>query len=478
MQCPFCQNEMGNAQNACPRCGRPHSPYVAYYVAQGWSHLQRNAERDARAAFTEALRVTPPNDKQQLESYIAYLVQKAAASRLEALRSQAPGSVAAMIGALAQPQSPAASQPQAAAPPQSATVSAPAPRPQTGPSSSPARVALFFNFNEKPANIVHVMDDAVRKQAEFVKARGQRIWIVPLLLLAGLPFVYLDWLLGYNFFTFSLVALVLWGAAILSFILLMRNRSVEAATPQASKGARGYCGWIVALFFVAIFCLPFSTVLGAIQPALLATVVALIAAIVGTILLKRSQPTGQEFGPRFDAARAIFLTIKDDLSPKRTLMGWLDLTGAQPGKVVRQNTSSSGMPINYYRDEWLKIKMMLYDGNVMRVSVLERVKARMGRWKRNRRGKSKWKAGGSASRNELRVAITVNRDAYDVLPLRTNQVSKFLVEARESGDGRIVLDALTDAAINAQDILQVLRFAYDHLKPRGILAKVAEPSQG
>ena len=455
MQCPFCQNEMGNAQNACPRCGRPHSPYVAYYVAQGWSHLQRNAERDARAAVTEALRVTPPNDKQQLQSYVAYLVQQTEATR-QVAPQPTPQAAAAQ-----------AAQVVAASPPRAATVSAPAPRPQTASSPSPARVALFFNFNEKPANIVHVMDDAVRKQAEFVKARGQRIWIVPLLLLAGLPFVYLDWLLGYNFFTFSLVALVLWGAAILSFILLMRNRSVEAATPQASKGARGYCGWIVALFFVAIFCLPFSTVLGAIQPALLATVVALIAAIVGTILLKRSQPTGQEFGPRFDAARAIFQTLKDDLSPKRTLMGWLDLTGAQPGKVVRQNTSSSGMPINYYRDEWLKIKMMLYDGNVMRVSVLERVKARMGRWKRNRRGKSKWKAGGSASRNELRVAITVNRDAYDVLPLRTNQVSKFLVEARESGDGRIVLDALTDAAISAQDILQVLRFAYDHLKPRG-----------
>ena len=455
MQCPFCQNEMGNAQNACPRCGRPHSPYVAYYVAQGWNELKRGAEQQARAAFTEALRVTPPNDKQQLQSYVAYLVQQTEATR-QVAPQPTPQAAAAQ-----------AAQVVAATPPRAATVSAPAPRPQTASSPSPARVALFFNFNEKPANIVHVMNDAVRKQAEFVKARGQRIWIVPLLLLAGLPFVYLDWLLGYNFFTFSLVALVLWGAAILSFILLIRNRSVEAATPQASKGARGYCGWIIALFFVAVFCLPFSAALGAIQPALLATVVALIAAIVGTILLKRSQPTGQEFGPRFDAARAIFQTLKDDLSPKRTLMGWLDLTGAQPGKVVRQNTSSSGMPINYYRDEWLKIKMMLYDGNVMRVSVLERVKARMGRWKRNRRGKSKWKAGGSASRNELRVAITVNRDAYDVLPLRTNQVSKFLVEARESGDGRIVLDALTDAAINAQDILQVLRFAYDHLKPRG-----------
>jgi hypothetical protein len=457
---------MGDAQNACPRCGRPHSPYVAYYVAQGWNELKRGAEQPARAAFTEALRVTPPNDKQQLQSYVAYLVQQ----------TEATGQVAPQPT----PQAAAAQAAQvvAATPPRAATVSAPAPRPQTSQPSPKARVALFFNFNEKPANIVHVMDDAVRKQAEFVKARGQRIWIVPLLLLGGLPFVYFDWLLGYNFFTFSLVALVLWGAAILSFILLMRNRSVMTATLQADKGFRGYCGWIVLVVFLSFFCLPFVGGIAIIHPALLATIIAPIAALVGVIVLKRSQPSGQEFGPRFDAARAIFQTIKDDLSPKRTLMGWLDLTGAQPGKVIRQNTSSSGMPINYYRDEWLKMKMMLYDGNVMRVSVLERVKARMGRWKRNRRGKSKWKAGGSASRNELRVAITVNRDAYDVLPLRTNQVSKFLVEARESGDGRIVLDALTDAAVSAQDILQVLRFAYGHLKPRGILAKVAEPSQG
>jgi|GEM_PF-3199484 len=455
MQCPFCQNEMGNAQTSCPRCGRPHSPYVAYHVAQGWNELKQGAGEKARAAFTEALRVTPSNDKPQLQSYIAYLIQQAEATGRVAPQPTPQAAVEQAAQAVA------------AAPPRSATVSAPAPRPQTSQPSPKARVALFFNFNEKPANIVHVMDDAVRKQAEFIKARGQRIWIVPLLLLGGLPFIYADWLLGYNFLTFSLVALVLWGAAILSFVLLMRNRSVTTAAPQADKGFRGYCGWIFAAVFLLFFCVPFGTTLIAIHPALLATIAAPVAALVGVIALKRSQPSGQEFGPRFDAARAIFQTIKDDLSPKRTLMGWLDLTGAQPGKVVRQNTSTSGMPINYYRDEWLKMKMMLYDGNVMRVSALERIKARMGRWKRNRRGKSKWKAGGSASRNELRVAITVNRDAYDVLPLRANQFGKFLVEARESGDGRIVLDALTDAAIGAQDILQVLRFAYDHLKPRG-----------
>jgi hypothetical protein len=46
-------------------------------------------------------------------------------------------------------------------------------------------------------------------------------------------------------------------------------------------------------------------------------------------LLKRSQPSGKQFGPKFDLVRTVFETIKDDIAPKRTLMGWLDLTGAR-----------------------------------------------------------------------------------------------------------------------------------------------------
>ena len=124
------------------------------------------------------------------------------------------------------------------------------------------------------------------------------------------------------------------------------------------------------------------------------------------------------------------------------------------------------MPINYYRDEWLKMKMMLYDGNVMRVSALERVKARMGRWKRGSSGKRKWKSGTAASRNELRLALTVNHDAYEILPLRPSKTGKFTVDVQGSDRDRIVLTASTDSPVEAWDILQVLRFAYDHLKPR------------
>jgi hypothetical protein len=87
----------------------------------------------------------------------------------------------------------------------------------------------------------------------------------------------------------------------------------------------------------------------------------------------------------------------------------------------------------------------------------------MGRWKR----KGRWKPGSSASRNEIRVAITVNRQAYDALPLRAGQYGQFVINVRESSSERIVLDALTDSALRAEDMLWVLRFAYAHLKPRG-----------
>ena len=464
MQCPFCQNEMGNAQNACPRCRRKHSPYVAYYLAKGWDALKRGADTDARSAFDEAMRVTPQNDQQQLQSYIAHLVKQAAKSKLESLRAQAPAPIAAAMAAVAPTQAPNPS----GLPPKSETVSAPAPHATDRPAAGTATQGLFFNFNEKPINIVHVMDDARRKHADYVRARGVRIWVVPLLLLAGLIFVFLDALVGYNYLTFSLVGYVLWGAAVVAFIRFMRDRSLDFRTdldrrPPKPRGACltiflvGFFGiWIVGMGVAVI------AVLGAIASMLVFTGIVLVAALASVILLLRSQPKGKQFGPKFDVARTVFETIKDDLSPKRTLIGWLDLTGPQPSKIIRKRTSLTGMPVHYYRDEWLKMKMVLYDGNVMRVTALERVKARMGRWKR----KGRWKPGSSASRNELRVALTVNREAYDVLPLRVSQFGKFMVEARESGRERIVLDALTESAIGPADVLQVMRFAYDHLKPR------------
>ncbi len=357
------------------------------------------------------------------------------------------------------------------------TVSAPLPRAEPGqPSPSTSGRALFLDFNEKPANIVQVMDQAKHQQGEFVTSFRQRLRVLLLLLPAGLPFVLLDWLLGNNLVTFSLVAYVLWGAALLGWIVLRRESpSRRQEKPRAPIGVLfgRVFGLIWALIFACIFL--GATGLFSFLAGNLLLVVGLVlagVAFAGLVTLWRRQPSGEAFGARFDAAHTIFETLKDDLAPKRTLLGWLDLSGAQqPGKVVREKTSSSGIPIKYYRDEWLRIRMPLYDGNLLRVSAVERVKARLGRWKRSRSGKSKWKAGGAPqARNELRVAVALNTAAYQVAPIQGGRVGKFLVEVPQSDDGRLELRASTDAAIDGWDILRLLRFAYDHVQPRGVPA--------
>jgi hypothetical protein len=358
-----------------------------------------------------------------------------------------------------------------AAPPQAETVSAPMPQPQTGqPPQGASKRALFLNFNEKPVNIIQVMDEAKRQQGEFAQSYRKMLRIIALFLPAGLPFVVLDWLLGNRFLTFSLVAYVLWGAALVGVIVLGRN------LPATGKKRPGFplftlIFWIV---FLGVFVVVFAAACGIIaffarNLALLAGLVLAAAALVGLVRLWQKRPMGEEFGAKFDAVHTIFETLKDDVAPKRTLLGWLDLTGTeQESKIVQKRTAASGMPVAFYRDEWLRMKMPLYDGNVMRVSAVGRVKAKLGHWKHGSSGKLKWKPGGTVwDRNELRVAVVVNPEAFQLLPLQSGHVGKFAVDASEADDARLVLKAGTNATVDGWDILHVLRFAYDHVKPRG-----------
>lgn len=452
MRCPFCQQEMGAAQQACPACGRPHSPYVAYCLQQAWLALQRMETQEAERVFAEALRYTPANDRAALQQYRAYLLQQAQAARAAAAMSPGPQTPAQpAAGTLApaaataippdqQPTRPAAvpAPSQARSPAGSrwvgpivlllallfcmlitvtirsarllpaiiilggAIVTASIIR-AAGPAKSTAasgRRALFLHFNEQPLSVVRVMDDARRQQQDYARSRRNRVWLLVLLFPAGLLFILLDLALGYNMQTFTLVGLVLWAAA-----------------------------------------------------------------IIGLALLGRDKPTGQEFGPFYEATRQIFQTIKDDLAPGRTLVGWLDLTGPQASKIVRQSTSASGIPINIYRDEWLRFKAGLYDGNMLRVSALERIKSRLGHWKRSLRGKRKWKAGRNLSRHEVRIALTINPTAYEIHPQPVAPGSKFQVQVLP-GEGRVEVVATTGTPIDARDILWLLRVAYSQLAPR------------
>ncbi|MCA9959677.1 MAG: hypothetical protein KC443_11620, partial [Anaerolineales bacterium] len=237
-----------------------------------------------------------------------------------------------------------------------------APRKTTAPTYRPKPPdakngqAVFMDFNEKPAQIVAVMD-GVKTQAQTFRSGKQRVSrLLWLLFPLGIPFILLDLWLGYNVLTFSLVALVLWGSAVVG-----------------------------------------------------------LSAV-------RKQGRPPQFDSRFDMAREIMHTLQDDVQPKRTMMGWLDLTGFdRQHKQTRQKKAPSGRPVVYYKDEWMRMKVQLYDGCVLRVSLIEKVKDRKGYWKRSRiSGKQKWKSGSTHKQQYLQVAITANPEQYTVRPFPTS----------------------------------------------------------
>jgi hypothetical protein len=290
---------------------------------------------------------------------------------------------------------------QTAQPPRAVTPPPAGQRPRPGPKGG-AR-ALFMDFNQLPREIVRVMHEARQQASAFNAARRRRTRLLWLLFPLGLPFVCADAALGYNVFTFSLVALTLW-----------------------------------------------------------------LGAIVGLIVIRR-QGKAAEFGPKFDLACTVFETLKDDVSPKRGLVGWLDLTGAeQESKKTRTKSSASGQPIVYYRDEWLRMKASLYDGNVLRVSVIDRVKARQGFWKRSRSGKHKYRSGSSQSECQLEFSVSVDTGRYTLRSFDRQVTaipnSRFVIRQAEASDGHLVLSAAAAGQFDAWDILNALHFGYDQVQ--------------
>jgi hypothetical protein len=263
---------------------------------------------------------------------------------------------------------------------------------------------VFFDFNHAPRDIIRLMDEVKQREQAFQSQRKWRQLVAWLCFPAGLVFLILDIVLGYNVCTFTLVTVALWIAGIVALIWLRRQRAAQ-------------------------------------------------------------------FDSRYDLTREMFDVLKDDVAGERTLVGWLDLTGAQQeSKLIRHATSTSGQPILHYQDEWLRMKAHLYDGNVLRASLFERVKARQGYYRIGSiSGKRKWRAGSVQDVHQLRIAVSANPDQYTVQPVTHQGAipnSRFLLEEAEVAGGQLRLGAATLDQFDAWDVLNAMRFAYDHLQTR------------
>jgi hypothetical protein len=180
----------------------------------------------------------------------------------------------------------------------------------------------------------------------------------------------------------------------------------------------------------------------------------------------------QAFPPRYPGTKQILYTLRDDLRPDSTFLGHLDLTGALlPTKIAREANDSQNRTTQYFRDEWLNLKAKLYDGNVLRVSALQRSKQRKSYWKRSSiSGKMKLKpAKFKGSEQQLKVRIAVNPEAYKIVPSagfkQGLNIGKYTVAELDTQGGIINFVASSPfEEIESENILNVLHSAYSLLK--------------
>lgn len=265
---------------------------------------------------------------------------------------------------------------------------------------------FYLTISDRPKSILQVMDNFQKAYAQRQAEHKKRRWVPLLLFLAGFPVAFLDFLMGYNYCTFMLVALGLWTASLVTLIFLLKRRPGKFQSPQ------------------------------------------------------------------FELAREVINTLRDDVDTKRTFFGHLDLSGTRlESKLTATKENAAGRPVQHYRDEWLSLKGKLYDGNVLKMSVVEWAKVRKGYFKRGSSGKSKWRSEAAKTGQELKIRVSVNPQAYDIVArdeMRPGlQAGRYTIISVDTSEGIIQISASADGGhTDSGDLLCALRWAYYLLERR------------
>ena len=195
-----------------------------------------------------------------------------------------------------------------------------------------------------------------------------------------------------------------------------------------------------------------------------------IAAFVMARVLRRSDLL--DFSPRYGGTKELLHTLRDDLKPGTTFLGHLDLTGSMlPTKVARETKDTRDRVTQLFNDPWLSLKAKLYDGNVLRVSAIQKTKKRKSYWKRSRvSGKMKMKPEKfKGAQQQLKVRIVVNPEAYVIKPnaqfTQGKDVGKYKVVQLDTSGGMINILAVSPfEEVEHKHILSFLKSAYSLLE--------------
>ena len=140
-------------------------------------------------------------------------------------------------------------------------------------------------------------------------------------------------------------------------------------------------------------------------------------------------------------------------------------------KVARSTKDTQDRTTQYFRDEWLALKAKLYDGNILRLSAIQRSKQRQSYWKRSRiSGKMKMKpAKFKGSEQQLKLRIAVNPEVYNIVPNQEFRqgiyVGKYMVTQLNTEGG--IIDVVANSPheeVESEKILGFIHSAYSLLQ--------------
>ena len=110
----------------------------------------------------------------------------------------------------------------------------------------------------------------------------------------------------------------------------------------------------------------------------------------------------------------IVAALADDVMPAKPAAGWLDFTGPeQPEKLARKGKAANGADLSLYRDEWWRLRLVLRDGNQLRLAGVVRRKVRGTYWKRGR-SRRKQKPSRSQEVASIEARLVVNPKVWRV----------------------------------------------------------------
>ncbi len=195
-----------------------------------------------------------------------------------------------------------------------------------------------------------------------------------------------------------------------------------------------------------------------------------IAAFVMARSLRKSDSF--DFSPRYKGTKEILHTLRDDLKPGATFLGHLDLTGAMlKTKVARETKDTRNRTTQYFRDEWLSLKAKLFDGNVLRVSAIQKSKKRQSYTQRSRiSGKYKTKPEKfKGTEHDLKIRIVVNPDAYQIVPNQNFKpgasIGKYIISQLSTEGGMInVVASSPFEEVEQAQILNLIKSTYSLLQ--------------